>query len=478
MSEKIYACLLRLYPAAFRDKYRDEALQLYRDRVRDEAGMLGRVRLGWDLLADLLIGLLPAWRNTYAVAGPRSLVMNADHTPSFRLLHKEPLRPTSIVIASTLSFTVLSAFGALMTLPAPSRSLSSQTRPLSPIESVLERLNRTTSSGGDGQKTTANASAAEIADQVQSQPNTGAADLADSSARLDDAERDGVVRAAAKNLLTNYFDHAKSEKTSEMLLTREKQGAYEAITDGPTLAARLTSDIRSATQDQHLVIAYSRGVIPDRPSGPSAAAFEEYRRAMEMQNCTFEKVEILPHKIGYIKLNSFPDPSICGAIARASLEQMNQANVIIFDLRDNTGGFPEMVAEMAASLFCRPVPWYNPRATPSTSMLSPEPGSRLTNKPVYILTSSHTYSGAEHFTYDLKMLKRAIVVGEATGGAAHSSAFHRIDNHFGMGIPEHPITNPYAMPDWEGIGVEPDVAVKAADALAVAQKLVLEPAKR
>ena len=31
MSEKIYAFLLRLYPATFRDAYSDDALQLVRD---------------------------------------------------------------------------------------------------------------------------------------------------------------------------------------------------------------------------------------------------------------------------------------------------------------------------------------------------------------------------------------------------------------------------------------------------------------
>jgi hypothetical protein len=40
-----------------------------------------------------------------------------------------------------------------------------------------------------------------------------------------------------------------------------------------------------------------------------------------------------------------------------------------------------------------------------------------------------------------------------------------------MGIPETKSINPYATPDWEGTGVEPDVKVKAADALATAVKL-------
>ena len=45
MSEKIYACLLRLYPARFRQQYGAEALQLFQDRLRDERGLLPKLRL-------------------------------------------------------------------------------------------------------------------------------------------------------------------------------------------------------------------------------------------------------------------------------------------------------------------------------------------------------------------------------------------------------------------------------------------------
>jgi C-terminal processing protease CtpA/Prc len=88
----------------------------------------------------------------------------------------------------------------------------------------------------------------------------------------------------------------------------------------------------------------------------------------------------------------------------------------------------------------------------------------LADKPVYVLTSGSTWSGAEQFSYDLKMLKRATLVGETTRGGAHAGTFHRIDDHFGMGIPEERFINPYGEADWEGVGVQPDVKVKAADA--------------
>jgi C-terminal processing protease CtpA/Prc len=88
-----------------------------------------------------------------------------------------------------------------------------------------------------------------------------------------------------------------------------------------------------------------------------------------------------------------------------------------------------------------------------------------------VLTSSATWSGAEQFSYDLKQLKRATLIGETTRGGAHAGAFHRIDDHFGMGIPEEKAINPFGKADWEGVGVEPDIKVKATDALETARKL-------
>ena len=98
-------------------------------------------------------------------------------------------------------------------------------------------------------------------------------------------------------------------------------------------------------------------------------------------------------------------------------------------------------------------------------------GNRLADKAVYVLTSGETASAAEQFCYNLKMLKRATLVGETTRGSAHAGVFHRIDDHFGMGIPEVQAKNPYGKNDWEGVGVEPDVKVNAADALETAEKL-------
>ena len=56
-------------------------------------------------------------------------------------------------------------------------------------------------------------------------------------------------------------------------------------------------------------------------------------------------------------------------------------------------------------------------------------------KPVFVLTSARTFSGAEEFAYNLKTLKRATIVGETTGGGAHPVRGRRINEHFMIGVP-------------------------------------------
>jgi Peptidase family S41/N-terminal domain of Peptidase_S41 in eukaryotic IRBP len=292
-------------------------------------------------------------------------------------------------------------------------------------------------------------------------------------AKLDSAERQRVIDTAIRNLKEHYVDRDAAQKMADVLLAHEKNGDDKATTDGAAFAELLTRQMREVSHDMHLEVVYSQDRLPDHPGTPSPESLANYRRALERENCTFETVKILPHTIGYLKLNSFPDVSICGSTAVTAMASLNHSDAIIFDLRDNRGGYPEMVMLIAAYLFDHPEYMYSPRESPTERSWtrSPVPGNRLADKPVYVLTSGTTWSGAEQFSYDLKMLKRATLVGERTRGGAHAGVFYRIDDHFGMGIPEVKVVNPFSKVDWEGVGVEPDVKVKAADALEAAERL-------
>lgn len=220
-------------------------------------------------------------------------------------------------------------------------------------------------------------------------------------------------------------------------------------------------------------LTYFRQILPQATGGPTTEQLAAYERAMEQTNCTFQTVKILEQNVGYFKLNSFPYPSVCRVKAVSAMAALNHADAVIFDLRDNRGGYPEMTALIASYLFDHPEYWYNPRenTTAHSWTASPVPENLLADKPVYILTSRTTISGAEQFAYDLKMLKRATIIGERTAGAAHAGVSFRIDDHFGMGITEVQAINPFSKGNWDGVGVEPDVIVDSGAALVTAERV-------
>ncbi len=141
MSEKIYTRLLRLYPSSFRKKYEGEALQLIRDRLRDERGFFKRARLWWDLVADVLTALPSAYRNSYAVTEAAPLSLNPAGIPSFKILEEEPLGLGSILVGGTLSLIALAAFALLLSQSIAHHPLAGLSGRMSPIESVMQRLN-------------------------------------------------------------------------------------------------------------------------------------------------------------------------------------------------------------------------------------------------------------------------------------------------------------------------------------------------
>jgi hypothetical protein len=294
---------------------------------------------------------------------------------------------------------------------------------------------------------------------------------------LDAAERRRVIDGAIANLTKYYIDRDVARKMAEALLAHEKNGDDDAVTDGEAFADLLTRQMRDVSHDAHVALVFSiDATTPENPPAPTPEDVTRYRKEMEESNCTFESVKLLPHNIGYLKFNEFPDASVCRTKVAAAMASLNHADAIIFDLRDNRGGYSNMVALIATYLFDHPThlnDFYNrgDNSTEQSWTLPPVPGNRLADKPAFVLTSPTTFSAAEGFSYDLKMLKRATLVGETTSGRGHMGMGHRIDEHFTIRVPGIRVVNPISKTNWEGTGVEPDVKVKAADALETAEKL-------
>jgi len=294
---------------------------------------------------------------------------------------------------------------------------------------------------------------------------------------LDSAMRQAVIDGVKSNLLDSYVDLAVAQKIVDALVAHQSKNDYAAFTDGDLFAQRLTNDLQAVSHDKHLWVGFNPFKSPPDPT-PTPEDDEHMSQQIERDNCAFEKVALLPGNIGYIKFNAFEDPAICGATLSAAMGFVAYADALIVDLRENGGGDPVMVSMVASYLFDKPThlnDLYTRKSNTTqqywTSAYTPVVSLR--HVPVYVLTAGRTFSGAEEFSYDLKTQKRATIIGETTGGGAHPVSGHRIADYFVIGVPWGAAINPITKTNWEGTGVEPDIKVPAADALATAQRLAL-----
>lgn len=298
---------------------------------------------------------------------------------------------------------------------------------------------------------------------------------------LDAAARKQVIDGLHARLNDYYIYPDVAQKMLAAVDQHAKDGKYDGMTDGAEFADALMTDLRDVSHDKHLFLRYNPYKTPPQeaagaPEKPSAEEMARFRKEVLQQNCAFSKLEILPHNIGYVKLNAFPPPDFCAETAAAAMNFLAHTDALIYDLRENGGGDPSMVDFMLSYLFdeqthINDLVNRHAKETHQYWTLPYVPGPRFPKQPVYVLTSTDTFSGAEEFTYDLKTQKRATIVGETTGGGAHPVEGMPLGDHFLVGVPLARPVNPISKTDWEGTGVEPDVKVPAADALATAQKL-------
>jgi len=305
---------------------------------------------------------------------------------------------------------------------------------------------------------------------------------------VDAAARDAVIDGALEALNESYVLPDVARKMDEAIRARQQRKEYDAITSGRQFAQLLTEHLREVSGDLHLSVnLIPQGPPPPPPPGAGGIAqtLEERRRTLAGQrNFGFARVERLAGNIGYLDLRGFMAPALAGETATAAMTFLSSTDAVIFDLRENGGGDPNMVAFLTSYLLGPRAVHLNdfysrPRNETRQSWTLPYvPGRRLTDADVYILTSARTLSGAEEFAYNLKHLKRATLVGEATRGAAHTVEGRRINARFAIAVPTGRPINPVTKTNWEGVGVEPDVAVSPERALTAAHLMALEKQER
>ena len=297
---------------------------------------------------------------------------------------------------------------------------------------------------------------------------------------IDAAYRAKVLNGVAEKFGEGYFNAERAAFVRAQLGSRAVRAAYDTATTAASLSALLTADLQKWSADRHPRVVFSVQPRPMPVAGKqSPALLDAEAESARSRNFGFHALERLTGNIGYLEIGRFEAPALAGPTLTAAMQFLHNTDALIIDLRGNGGGRADMVALMASYFLEEQTHLLTlERRKRETSeqiwSASYVPGPRYLGKPIFILTSKRTFSGAEGLTYDLKHLAKATIVGEKTRGGANPGTFQQIDEHFAVFVPSARVVHAATGTNWDADGIVPDVNVEAAEAKRTAHKLALE----
>ncbi|WP_158611056.1 S41 family peptidase [Aurantiacibacter spongiae] len=302
---------------------------------------------------------------------------------------------------------------------------------------------------------------------------------------------DGAACVLARTLESDFIFPEAGARYAAMLRAAIAEGRYRGLASEDA-ARRMTADLQAVAPDGHLRVQPA----PERGEGGA--------RNFASDIPLLEQGDWIAPGIGYLRINEFTrDPATIAEVSRFMADHAD-AEALIFDLRTHHGGGLEEMDAILEWLFAEPTPLVRmemrrsvadehgvpeeelatlrrietPDMATAEHWALPNGDSRLWDARVILLTGPRTASAAEHFALAMKATGRATLIGSATAGANHFGGGMDLPGGLAAFIPIGRTYDPATGEDWEGHGVQPDIATDPADALARALiELGVEPAE-
>jgi C-terminal processing protease CtpA/Prc len=288
-----------------------------------------------------------------------------------------------------------------------------------------------------------------------------------------------LIESVISHLGEAYIFPDRAAAADRLLRSKLRSGRYDSPVD-EALCLRVNEDLLEACADRHLRLIWHDTSERDATPHSDEDLVAELREMFRLENHGVRRVERLTGNIGVIELTVIPEAAAAGRVIAAAFELVQHTYGLILDLRATRGGAPDGVAYLSSFLFADGEvqlsdvvegPHGPARQYWTSGYL---PGPRYLNRPVLALVSGATFSGGEALAYDLQALGRATIVGEVTRGGAHPSTVVSLGDNVELRLPVARTINPITGGDWEGVGVTPDIAVPAIEALDVACRVILD----
>ncbi len=288
---------------------------------------------------------------------------------------------------------------------------------------------------------------------------------------LDDSEYMLEVAGKVDSLIVAaYVLPAEAVRYSAEFRQWYTSGAYDSIVDPEEFAQQVTADLIEITGDSHFSFRVIQVSEATEDAGSHLRHPVRYHGLGLRENRGYFKLEWIDGEIGMLDLRRFYPLSVSKAMIDAAMLFLSNANAIVIDVRENGGGAGESL-----EYFCSYFLDYPTQLTSDYSRkddflteywtTAEVHGARRTDVPVFIVVGERSFSAAETFAYDMQANGRATLVGDSTGGGAHSVDLFKVDDQFEIYIPTWRAINPITAGNWEGVGVIPDVLVPSDAAL-------------
>ena len=287
-----------------------------------------------------------------------------------------------------------------------------------------------------------------------------------------------TIDQLAARIKEYYVEPALALKVSDHLKKQLEAGHFDDASDITRFAESLTHEAQAISKDKHLLI---RPATPSQGSRPGSTkdflARHRSQLTRDRENAGgLTEVKMLDGNVGFLAIRSFPPLHAGRDVADSYVKLLSGADAIIIDLRENGGGYPEMVQYLCSYFFAERVHlnslyWREGDHTQEFWSLEQVTGRKMPQVPLFVLTSDKTFSAAEEFSYNMQSQKRATLIGQTTRGGANPGRIMQLNDQLEAIIPVGKAVNPITKTNWEGVGVVPDIQTSLEGTLEKAHEL-------
>lgn len=304
-------------------------------------------------------------------------------------------------------------------------------------------------------------------------------------------ERSEVIDNVVDQLTNRYVDPNLGQKAAQAIMQKKEKQAYDALDTKASLIEALMADMYAATHDKQLQLknkseAGSNWIHPAltiKIADGAEMDDQQKKIILQMINYGLINPRVLEGNIGHLGILEFFSPEIAPDVYKTidkTMQSFQKCTAMILDLSFcDRGGDPEVMMYLASYFLggeeSQPLYVSFNRENQKIAEFRTRTdmtGKRMPNVPLCILVSSKTFSTGEMFAYGLQKIGRAKIVGETSAGAAHGTDTIDIGHGIMMVLPVNRLAHVKTKTNWEGIGVIPDVPVKADQALDVAKDII------